>query len=77
MPTATGNRPFRYYPGDAYVDPVFVDVYEHHEKRTQSLPEALEHFLSEMGGFLREREEAGDTAPALFPDVMSLSCLFP
>jgi len=61
FPDRSWNRPFRYYPGDAYVDLVSVDAYEHHEKQTQSLPQALEHFLSEMGGFLQEREAAGDT----------------
>lgn len=62
FPDRGWNRPFRYYPGDAYTDLVFVDAYEHHDKRTQSLSDALEHFLSEMGEFLREREASGNTS---------------
>jgi hypothetical protein len=66
FPDAGWNRPFRYYPGDAYVDVISVDAYEHSTKRTQSLPDAMEHFLSELGAFLEDREAQGDTAMPAF-----------
>jgi hypothetical protein len=61
FPDADWNRPFRYYPGDAYVDLIFVDAYEHRDKRMQTLPQAMDHFLGEMGAFLQARQAAGDT----------------
>ncbi len=65
FPDRNWNRPFRYYPGDAYVDLIAVDAYEHQNKRTQSLPEALDPFLGRLGLFIREKLARGDsTLPA-------------
>lgn len=61
FPDRSWNRPFRYYPGDGYADLVFVDAYEHQNKRTQSLPQALDLFLAELGEFLRQRPATGDS----------------
>jgi hypothetical protein len=61
FPDREWNRPFRYYPGDAYADMILVDVYEHHGKRAQTLAEALDPFFGRLGGFLRGRAAAGDT----------------
>jgi hypothetical protein len=66
FPERGWNRPFGYYPGDAYADLIFVDAYEHHEKRTQSLESAMAHFLGELGGFLRQRPAAGDSSLPAF-----------
>lgn len=60
FPDHNWNRPFRYYPGNAYVDLIAVDAYEHHNKRAQTLAEALEPFLGRLGQFIRGQLEAGD-----------------
>lgn len=61
FPDENWNRPFRYYPGDAYVDLISVDAYEHRDKRARSLSEAVEPFLGRLGQFLRERRNQGNT----------------
>ena len=61
FPDRSWNRPFRYYPGNGYADLIFVDAYEHQNKRTQSLPQALDPFLAELGEFLRQRPATGDS----------------
>jgi hypothetical protein len=66
FPDASWNRPFRYYPGDAYANMISVDAYEHREKRTQSLSDAVEPFLGRLGQFLRERRAAGNNAVPAF-----------
>jgi hypothetical protein len=66
FPDAAWNRPFRYYPGDAYANLILVDAYEHHDKRSQSLAEALDPFLGRLGGFLRDRLAAGDSLVPAF-----------
>ena len=66
FPDKDWNRPFRYYPGDAFTDLISVDAYEHHDKRTQSLPVALDPFLSRLGAFLRERRQSGNSGMPAF-----------
>lgn len=66
FPDREWNRPFRYYPGDAYADMILVDAYEHHDKRSRSLAEALDPFMGRLGDFLRERLAAGDTLIPVF-----------
>jgi hypothetical protein len=61
FPDRDWNRPFGYYPGDGYAELIFVDAYEHHNKRTQSLPQALDPFLAELGAFLRQRPATADS----------------
>jgi hypothetical protein len=66
FPDAGWNRPFRYYPGDAYADMISVDAYEHRDKQAQSLSEAVEPFLGRLGQFLRERRDAGNAVVPVF-----------
>jgi len=61
FPLTSWNRPFQYFPGPGYADLVFVDAYEHHEKRAQTLEQALEYFYNEMGRFLESRRSVGDS----------------
>lgn len=66
FPVKEWNRPFRYFPGSDYVDLVFVDAYEHHDKREQGLEQVLAYFYNEMGHFLSARETLGDTSIPAF-----------
>jgi hypothetical protein len=66
FPDKGWNRPFGYYPGDAYVDMISVDAYEHRNKRSQSLSDVVEPFLGRLGRFLRERREQGNTVVPVF-----------
>ena len=66
FPNREWNRPFRYYPGDAFVDLIAVDAYEHHDKRTRSLSQAVDPFLSRLGAFLGERRRSGNVAVPAF-----------
>ncbi|MDB5050534.1 MAG: beta-mannanase [Fibrobacteres bacterium] len=61
FPLRSWNRPFQYFPGSGYADLIFVDAYEHHEKRTQTLEQAMEYFYNEMGRFLESRRAEGDS----------------
>ncbi len=61
FPAVPGNRPFRYFPGSNYVDLIFVDAYEHHKKRKQTLEEALDYFYNEMGNFFESKRALGDS----------------
>ncbi|HKP98646.1 MAG TPA: glycosyl hydrolase [Fibrobacteria bacterium] len=49
FPKADWNRPFRYYPGSAYVDLIAVDSYESPDKAEQSLEEVVGEYVNEMG----------------------------
>ncbi len=60
FPDEEWNRPFRYYPGDEYVDLIFVDAYEHYSKRTQTLEQVLEKFYGELGSHLRSQASLGN-----------------
>jgi hypothetical protein len=62
FPVANWNRPFQYYPGSEYADLIFVDAYEHANKRAQNLGSTLEYFYNELGLFLQERRAAGDSS---------------
>lgn len=59
FPRADWNRPFRYYPGAAYVDLISVDSYESPDKSSRSLESVLAEYLNEMGLFY---ESAGSGA---------------
>ncbi|MDQ3002996.1 MAG: glycoside hydrolase family 26 protein [Fibrobacterota bacterium] len=61
FPDRDWNRPFRYFPGVGYADLIFVDAYEHHDKRTTTLEQALDNFYNEMGHFLALRQSEGDS----------------
>lgn len=66
FPAKDWNRPFRYFPGSEYADLVFVDAYEHHDKREKSLEQALAYFYNEMGHFLSARKALGDSVIPAF-----------
>ncbi len=40
---------------------IFVDAYEHHNKRAESLEGVLDYFYNELGLFMEVRRSAGDT----------------
>ena len=47
--------------GTEYADLVFVDAYEHHEKRTQTLEQSLAYFYNELGLYLESRPAGVDS----------------
>ncbi|MEO6097693.1 MAG: glycosyl hydrolase [Fibrobacteria bacterium] len=61
FPAQEWNRPFKYFPGLEYVDLIFVDGYEHHDKRSQSLEQSIAYFSNELGLYLESRAEMADS----------------
>jgi hypothetical protein len=61
FPAQEWNRPFQYFPGPEYADLIFVDAYEHHDKRTQSLEQSFAYFSNELGLYLESQPEVADS----------------
>ena len=59
IPNEKWNRPFSYYPGNDYVDAIFVDAYEHPERKNERLEKLLEPFFNSMGLFYEAQQAAG------------------